>query len=242
LRELSSQGGRTVLFVSHNPSALASLCQRGIVLDQGRLVFDGDIQSALGSYLGQTTAGDSTEWTGEAGDNTLRLRRVCVRASGPTGQFDCGQPLEIEAEADVLAPVEGVILGWRLLSESGQVLAYSLYDDGQSSLPEVTPPGRLAQTWRVPGNSLAPGRYRLSFILGVAWKKVSYEQMDGEIGFELHNISGIGSRYALQGDPRYNSVCHPDWCHETRFVPQAVELSTSANPGPVLLPAVTPHD
>ena len=40
-----SKEGRTVLFVSHNMSAMQSLCSRAIVLDKGKIVFNGNTQS-----------------------------------------------------------------------------------------------------------------------------------------------------------------------------------------------------
>ncbi len=46
-----SKTGRTVLFVSHNMAAVENLCQRGIVLKQGQVIFDGDVKLAVGQYL-----------------------------------------------------------------------------------------------------------------------------------------------------------------------------------------------
>src|SRR5437870_323832 len=46
-----SRGGRTVLFVSHNMAAVENLCQRGIVLERGRAVFDGSSKDAVHHYL-----------------------------------------------------------------------------------------------------------------------------------------------------------------------------------------------
>ena len=43
--------GRTVLFVSHNMSAVEALCNRGILLDSGTLFLDGEPQQAINSYL-----------------------------------------------------------------------------------------------------------------------------------------------------------------------------------------------
>lgn len=43
--------GRTVLFVSHNMPAVQALCSRAIVLDQGRLTFEGTSEAACRSYL-----------------------------------------------------------------------------------------------------------------------------------------------------------------------------------------------
>jgi lipopolysaccharide transport system ATP-binding protein len=51
-----AKGGRTVLFVSHNQSALRSLCTHGIVLRNGRGTPKLDILSALDNYLSESTA------------------------------------------------------------------------------------------------------------------------------------------------------------------------------------------
>src|SRR5688572_26064368 len=47
MRQVSSQEGRTVLFVSHNTGALSNLCTRGVVLDSGSIVADTDIHAAI---------------------------------------------------------------------------------------------------------------------------------------------------------------------------------------------------
>ena len=51
MQDVSRGEGRTVLFVSHNMAAVRSLCSRGIVLDQGKMVFDGDTEKAIEYYL-----------------------------------------------------------------------------------------------------------------------------------------------------------------------------------------------
>lgn len=44
-------GGCTLLFVTHSTEALARLCKRGIVLEDGRIVYDGPVKEATASYL-----------------------------------------------------------------------------------------------------------------------------------------------------------------------------------------------
>ncbi|MFA4825906.1 MAG: ABC transporter ATP-binding protein [Methanoregula sp.] len=44
--------GRTVLFVSHNMTAVKALCSRGIVIEDGQIIFDGDTSKAVDFYLG----------------------------------------------------------------------------------------------------------------------------------------------------------------------------------------------
>jgi len=45
-----AKGGRTVLFVSHNMAAVENLCTRGIVLEHGRMIFDGTQTQAILRY------------------------------------------------------------------------------------------------------------------------------------------------------------------------------------------------
>lgn len=48
--DVSSSEGRTVLYVSHNMNTIRQLCDRCIVLDHGKKVFDGDVEEAISLY------------------------------------------------------------------------------------------------------------------------------------------------------------------------------------------------
>lgn len=52
--EVSSKEGRTVLYVSHNMSTVRRLCNRSIVLDHGKKIFDGDTNQAIDIYSGNS--------------------------------------------------------------------------------------------------------------------------------------------------------------------------------------------
>lgn len=52
MQDISRQGGRTVLFVSHNMAAVKSLCTRGIVLENGTIkLISSNIEDAINSYM-----------------------------------------------------------------------------------------------------------------------------------------------------------------------------------------------
>lgn len=59
----AAEGGRTVLFVSHNMSAISSICQRGILLEAGEIAFSGAAHETVSLYLDQCaeTARDGTK-------------------------------------------------------------------------------------------------------------------------------------------------------------------------------------
>ena len=48
--DAANSEGRTVLYVSHNMNTIRQLCKRCIVMDHGRIIFDGDTETAIGIY------------------------------------------------------------------------------------------------------------------------------------------------------------------------------------------------
>ncbi len=59
MREAAKQGGRTVLYVSHNMNTIRQLCDRCIVLEKGKVVFDGDVEKAISIYMNRGEDTDS---------------------------------------------------------------------------------------------------------------------------------------------------------------------------------------
>jgi len=59
-----AQGGRTVLFVSHSMAAIKSLCNKGLVMEAGRVAYDGPVDGAIAKYLEQLeSVGSRRQWT-----------------------------------------------------------------------------------------------------------------------------------------------------------------------------------
>jgi len=71
--------GRTILFVSHNTAALLNLCDRGILLEKGSLVEDGEIEPVIQKYLKglrTTTPWDLSGYSDRQGRGRVRFTRV----------------------------------------------------------------------------------------------------------------------------------------------------------------------
>jgi lipopolysaccharide transport system ATP-binding protein len=99
-----ASAGRTVLFVSHNMSAVESLCSRVVLLRDGALDFDGSPADAVGRYVGR---GDSATPIVELGKEAVHLgtgegRITGLRLVGTPGQDDLrvctGGPLTIRID------------------------------------------------------------------------------------------------------------------------------------------------
>lgn len=154
--------GRTVLFVSHNMSAITRLCPRAILLENGKVIADGPSNQVVSTYLHSGFhSRASQEWKvlEEApGDENVRLRAVRVQsAQGQvTDAIDIRQTFAIEIEYDVLKPGLQFFSSFRFLNEEGMMMFDSLDMDPEWRM-RPRPVGRYVSAGWVPGNLLGEG-------------------------------------------------------------------------------------
>lgn len=82
MQDVSRGEGRTVLFVSHNMAAVRSLCQRGIVLDNGAIVYQGTTDDAVRFYLNNGSSSLSIpidKRKDRRGNGRIKLRNILFR-------------------------------------------------------------------------------------------------------------------------------------------------------------------
>jgi lipopolysaccharide transport system ATP-binding protein len=101
-----TRSGRTVIFVSHDVSSVARLCDRAIVLNEGRLVFDGVVDDAIGRYLTSRSIGDGPSANDEReGTGEARITRVGVVPSDGGHGVRADRPLSIRITLSAPRPV-----------------------------------------------------------------------------------------------------------------------------------------
>jgi lipopolysaccharide transport system ATP-binding protein len=161
--------GRTVLFVSHNMTAITRLCARAILLREGRAFRDGPTQDVIGAYL-SLGLGTSPEkrWDDPArspGNEIVRLRAVRVRDKDGkiTDTVDIRQPIGIETEFEVLEAGHVLVPNLPFMNEEG-VCIFHVHDSDPEWKSRPRPKGIYSSTVWVPGNFLAEG----TVLVGVA--------------------------------------------------------------------------
>jgi lipopolysaccharide transport system ATP-binding protein len=167
------QQGRTVLFVSHNMPAITRLCERTILLDDGRVLQDGPSHQVVGAYLNSglgTTA--AREWHDPAkapGSDIVRLCAVRIRTEGGqvSDAIDIRRPVGIELDYEVLKPGYTLLPHYSLHNEGG-VYVLTAIDQDPAWRRRPRPVGRYVSTGWIPGNFLAEG----TMIIGAAMRTV----------------------------------------------------------------------
>lgn len=154
--------GRTVLFVSHNMSAVTRLCGRSLLIEGGRLVDDGPSDSIVKKYLcsdlGTTAAREWHDPATAPGGESARLRAVRVRSEDGliTDTVDIRKPFTIEMEYDLLQSDLVLMPVIQLKNEQGQHIFASV-DQDPTWKRRPRPSGRYISTVWIPGNLLAEG-------------------------------------------------------------------------------------
>jgi lipopolysaccharide transport system ATP-binding protein len=158
--------GRTVLFVSHNMTAINSLCNTVLYLEKGNIVQLGPTKEVISNYLG---AGNEIQthkkWEEDSfpGDNIVKL--VSVRLINKNGEDIAGVERHEGAGIEIIFKVleEGYfpIPNLHLLNQNGEYIFVSSESSSSSDLAKV---GFHKSTVWIPGNFLNVGE----FIAGVA--------------------------------------------------------------------------
>lgn len=199
-----ADSGRTVLFVSHNMQAVSSLCNRAVVLSEGRLQYDGLPEEAIKHY-GRSQAVVATEWKGEAGDDHAVLLRTAVDSGTSEPMLRTDREIQIQISVRVKRPILGFICAFELYNKYGSSLVYSSYDDSLPPPATAIAPGEYHWTVTIPPDTLAAGIYEVVFDIGIHFVK-KIVQREGTLRFQVENINGIGRRILA-----HDNIIRPAW-------------------------------
>ena len=162
-----ARSGRTVLFVSHNIAAIQSLCDRGVVLDRGRVTFVGSNTDAVVKYLA-ALSGPSVELssrTDRAGSGELRVTGVETRDTHGNllTVATCGQTVDVYLHFERSARVAAHLIVVSIAARTEFDAPVFLQHNKLSGLAFEEVPGQGAFVCRLPNLALAPGGYRLTY-------------------------------------------------------------------------------
>ncbi len=154
MQDVASQQGRTILFVSHNLGTLQAICDRGLVMEQGRVAFDGDCRAAAAHYLREgRMAGAIRDFAGR--DPGLRIDTVSFVAT------EAGPRLEIVITVRSSVRRE-LAVEFILTTSLGQPAVFAGAGTLDPTRLVVCDVGEHTQHWELDLGRIASGSYQLS--------------------------------------------------------------------------------
>jgi hypothetical protein len=180
-----------------------------VLLEKGQALLVGQASGVVHDYLAKFQDIEHTEWKGDEGDESIRLVHTWVRPHEEAGIFHTSAELEVGVEVRLLKPIEGLILGFRLISEYGAILLYTLFDD-ETEMKNVTyGPGDFKRKFYLPKDFLAEGKYTIAFSAGIHMQKSIIHMDHGNLFFAVENIRGIGRLHLGAKGQAFQSMIRP---------------------------------
>jgi len=164
-----AQQGRTVLFVSHNMSAILRLTQEAIVLKKGQLIKRAPTPEAVDFYLssGQAETGEHIWTPDEIPLNSAPFKPIALRLKDKTGKVvdtvRSTEPVTVEWEYQLEAPLTGLRMGLYLSTMRGEYVftAFDTDDAKQYEQFGARQAGRYMSCCEIPADFFNEGRYSL---------------------------------------------------------------------------------
>jgi len=169
LEEVGSQG-RTVLFVSHNMGMISNLCQKGIVLDGGRVTFEGNISEAVLKYYevaNRNTLGSEVEHKSEV----AKLLEVELVRNDFGGDITIHDELIVRMKYELTQTGQGQsVPNFHFFASDG---SYAFVSNANGPIPRE--PGVYKADCRIPGGLLNEGAYFVGVALTTFRAQGSYD-------------------------------------------------------------------
>ena len=157
-----AQEGRTILFVSHNMSAILRLTEETLVLDKGQLILRASTPKAVDAYLsaGFSQSGERTWLPDEIPASSSPFRPISMKVINPRGAVvdtvRSVEPITLEIEYALEAPITGLRVGIYLLTTHGDHL-FTTFDTDEPEVYErfsARTAGRYTSRCTLPANLL----------------------------------------------------------------------------------------
>lgn len=158
--------GRTIVFVSHNMAAMRTLCSKALLMHDGQLLLEADVETAAAQYLAEDTGVDARiVWHEDNAPQSPEIRFLEAYISNDRGNYastiDCRKGFSISIKYEVLKSINGLRIGFFMQNLDGTPICGS--NDPIAWAKETRDSGEYISQCSFPGYVLNAGRYSIYF-------------------------------------------------------------------------------
>ncbi|EMI17659.1 ABC transporter, ATP-binding protein [Rhodopirellula maiorica SM1] len=212
--------GRTVLFVSHNMAAIRSLCNKGIMLRNGRVAEQGDVQTVIQSYFKDLGVLDSDKGDSGYQRNERSIFGRVELNDGSSNSVSQSTDLTFSTVMSIPRPVGGFRLLLLLSDMKSQQLMALCNTSAEMGLGQIEP-GDYRVSVQMPPLWLNPGMYSVCFKLYLEGESESAKHFSDAFPLDIY---GESSPVDAVVNPR------SDWTVEFNVTTEGSQLKRIANP------------
>jgi lipopolysaccharide transport system ATP-binding protein len=184
------QDGGTIVFVSHDASAVERLCERSVLLERGHVAFDGPTREAVSRYrraladeLDPAERGAGLrEWG--SGEASIRSAALIGHEGGERLQFLCGEPFALEVAVDAPPGIAAPRLQLEVHDDAGTLVGGESADLGELGWSPAD--GARLVRYELDPLPLADGRFHLRLGLTDSGGERLYHWLDDALTFVVY--------------------------------------------------------
>ncbi len=184
MQDISKGEGRTVLFVSHNMAAVKNLCTRGIVLEHGKVVFEGGIIEVVGYHL-DTNKEQKTTYENIIDSEEPIIKKAEVLTSSNGYCHDFGEKLEIIINLKSPYKLMDPAVSYQIVSVDEIPVVHELILFKEIKFCEEIGEYELKSV--IQDLSLYPGVYKINIFFADNFLKKRLDQVIDACNFEILN-------------------------------------------------------
>jgi len=198
--DVSQNEGRTVLFVSHNMGAVKQLCQKGILLQNGQMIFSGSADATISRYLKNSSQNGLIDNKSVMGSIKDSVEFIDIAVNGVKEQeisFEPENKINISLKWKCISEIKKFRISFNIYKEG--VLLFTLHD---LASPQFTETGNYTSSVVIPAFTLRPGEYAIAIgghdgdniSSGIEWLYIS-----DVFSFEILEKWGINNDFSSKG-------------------------------------------
>lgn len=202
MREVAENEGRTVLYVSHNMNTIRQLCDRCIVLEKGKIIYNGKVEEAIQIYLGSKMNSDShVELVSLKRDPEFSNHPITMQSleaiNNQNAIYDVGSIIHLQIKYESLQDVKNAFFRIIVKTVEGTPVTMLTADKGieifKDSIETIDVQADVTR--------LVPGRYALSFVfyeVNEFGGNVSLDGLKDVYCFEIVTVPGFNNNMEWQ--------------------------------------------
>ena len=201
--DVSKNEGRTVLYVSHNMNTIRQFCTRCIVLDHGKLVFDGDVEEGIRVYI----EGQSMEQKVDIDVSQMRMNHLSpnisakmlrIKLLGKTEPaYNLNEPLSFELTVRSVRRINNLSLRLEIRSTDEVPVGASLIQNFSVLEP------MSSHVFRVTADimGLVPGHYLALLVIYEVNQWGTYDDLDAIYPAFFFSVEDAKNQMAINWNP-----------------------------------------
>tara|TARA_Y100000991_G_scaffold41541_2_gene29252 strand:+ start:282 stop:1562 length:1281 start_codon:yes stop_codon:yes gene_type:complete len=176
MKDISNKGGRTVLFVSHNMSSIKALCSRAVLLENGKLIKDGNPEKVINYYLNNSAKiSYEKKWKKDErpSNASFSINRIWLSdiQKKPINSLNVDESFLVNIDFEVIKNNSKVGLNVILHDNNQKILSSSINNHEKNFYNQKHSKGLYTSNCKIPGLLFNAGIYFISvYIFGANFR------------------------------------------------------------------------